>query len=282
MKLADALGSLLLGLLAGCGSDADGSGGSGGSTGQGGGGGGGGATGCAVEAAPEVADVSGRFGLLLVGSQLVQAQGFANPFTNRIISVLLADMTQTGDAVTLSAAYCDHYSEDPDGLVKALIPVAYRDSLAPVTRAGTFAEGPSGRRLLIDSLTEIAGADLADPAEALPTDPTDARLVDQDMDSKPGMTIQLTGFVDGEVYVVERKITALDGVAVSADRIEGLMSFSSEQSLLGSDPADLQQQVAASQRLPDPETCNSYFRMVRVADTMDCATLRAQGAALFE
>lgn len=279
MKIYGWLGFTAAALLAACGGDDGGSGGGGGSTtGQGGGGG---AMSCEPVAAPEVADVSGRWAMLVVGAQLVQAPGFVEPIGNRIISVMLVTQTQAGDGVSMSAEYCDHDTESDEVLAGAAIPDAYRDSLQPVTRTGTFAEGAGGRRYHLDTLVEVAGAGVTDATSPLPTDPQDPLVTDQDMDGNPGITIELTG-LSGSVYAVERRITELDGVAVSADRIEGKVTFSSEQSVLGSDPASIADTVAATQRFADPDVCHSYFTMVRVADTDDCAAINAQGRALFE
>jgi hypothetical protein len=271
---------LLVGLLGlGCGSDPAGGGGA---AGSGGTGGAGGEDGCEVTADPSVTDISGRWAYLEVGSQLVQAPGFADPFHNRIISVLLLDQTQSGEDVTVSGEYCDHYTEDPDSVVHAVIPDAYKDSLKPISRTGTFAESGGSLRYMLPVFYEVAGATLTDVAtEDLPVDPTDPRVLDEDGDAKPGVTIRLTGLVDGEVYVVERKSTAADGVAVATDRIEGLLDFTSEQSVLASDPASLKDSADATQTSTDPALCSSYFRMARVPDTADCAYVNAEKDTLF-
>ncbi|EYF00902.1 hypothetical protein [Chondromyces apiculatus] len=279
MKVCGAVALILGALIAGCGSSDGGEGGNSptGAGGGGAGGAGGGSGDCAPQAATEVTDVSGTWALLQVGSLNVLPQGFTTPITNRIVDLLLVKSDQTGEQVTLSGEYCDHYTEEEDAFVKASIPVAYRDSLVDVERVGTFAAG----QLRVPELVEVVGASLSSPTEALPTEPDDARLFDQDGDQKPGVTIALSGLVDGEVYVAERKKTTLDGVAVSADRIEGLTSFSSEQSVVDADPANLKDQVASSEQSTDPNACNSYFVMLRVDDAMTCETLRTQRETLF-
>ncbi|XXX80831.1 hypothetical protein WMF30_18925 [Sorangium sp. So ce134] len=270
--------------LLGCGSDSDDSAGATTSAGSGGSGGAGGQSpGCAPTAATDIADVSGKWAYRAIGSQLTQAQGL-DPFHTRIVSVLLVTQQQDGDAISFNGAYCDHYTEDPDAIVHAVIPDTFREALAPVTRAGTFAaSGGGGRRYQLGRLHEVVGATLEDPAQdELPTDPADARVVDQDEDGHPGMTIQLQGLIDGSVYVAERKWTELDGVAVAADRIEGRLGFASEQSVLDTDPPSLKASTAASRTYPDPEECNSTFVMVRIPDDADCAWIEAAAETLFE
>ncbi|AKT42736.1 hypothetical protein [Chondromyces crocatus] len=279
MKVYGVIGLLLgaMSLFVGCSSDDDG--GAGGNTGEGGSGGeGGGTVECSPDPDTSVTDVSGTWALLQVGSMQVQAQGFAEPFTNRIVDLLLVVQTQSGDKVTMNAQYCDHFTEDPDSVVKATIPEAYRNSLMPVVRVGTFVDG----RFEMPELVEVVGAGLSSSSEALPTTPDDPRVLDQDADQKPGVTILLSGFVDGEVHVVERKKTTLAGVALAADQIEGTTAFSSEQSVVDAIPQSLMAQVSSSEQSSDPEVCNSYFKMVRVEASTDCATLRAQRDTLFD
>ncbi|MCC6551600.1 MAG: hypothetical protein IT372_01090 [Polyangiaceae bacterium] len=274
--IALVLGLSLCVAAAGCGSDDAGTGGAGGG-GQGGAGGQG-ADGCDGTADPSVTDVTGRWAYLEVGSQLIQAPAVGDPFHNGIVSLLILEQTQTGSDVAVTGEYCDHYTHDPDAVVHAVIPAAYLSALKPVTRTGTF----SGGAYHLAPLAEVVGAALAAPdTEDLPVAPDDPRVIDEDSDGKPGVTIALTGLIDGEVYAVERKKTELDGVAASPDRIEGLLTFSSEQSVLASDPASIKSTTDATQSYPDPEPCNSYFRMVRIPDTADCATVKQDFATLF-
>jgi hypothetical protein len=276
MRIWYGLAVALLGL--GCGSDPPSGGGAGGAGGQGTGG----REGCDVTADTSVTDVSGLWAYLEVGSQLIQAPGFADPFHNRIVSVLLLDQTQTGTDLAVTGQYCDHYTEDPDSVVHAIIPAEYKASLKPISRTGTFAESGGSLRYTLPAYHEVAGATLTDVAsEDLPVDPADPRVIDEDGDGNPGVTIRLTGLVDGEVYVVERKSTALDGVAIAADRLEGLIAFTSEQSVVASDPASLKTTTDNTQTFADMEVCNSYFRMVRVPAGTDCAAVNAQKDTLF-
>jgi hypothetical protein len=242
--------------------------------------GGGGSTSCEPSGAPDVPDVSGRFALEQVTSQIVVLPGFADPFHTRVVSVLLGDQTQNGETVALSAAYCDHHAEDPDLIVHVIIPDAYTASLAPVMRSGTYAKGPSGYRYHLPKHYELEGVVLDDPVnDALPVDPADPRVVDQDGDGKPGMTLRLTGLIDGEIYSVQRGFTELDGGPLDADAFEGTITFASDQVVVASDPASLKDQEQSSS--VDTAPCSSYFRMARVPDGSDCAYVMSQVETLF-
>ena len=126
----------------------------------------------------------------------------------------------------------------------------------------------------------MEGDELADPAtDPLPTDPTDPAVVDQDADGKPGMTLRLTGLVDGEIYVVQRGYTAASGAAESADEVRGHVDFVSEQVILESDPTSIKD--LASQAATDTTPCASFFRMKRLDAGSDCAFVIASFATLF-
>lgn len=265
----------------GCGgSDTEGSGATTGTTSGSTGSGGSSATSCEPEGAADVPDVSGLFAYYEVTSRLVVVPGFSDPFHTRVVTLLLVDQTLTGQDVAFNAEYCDHYTEDPDLAVHVVIPKAYTDSLPPFTRPGTYAKTGGAYRLALPELYQVEGATLADPVnEALPTAPDDPRVVDQDSDGKPGLTLRLTGLVDGEIYVVQRGFTKVDGGPQSADELKGPVTFESEQVILASDPPTIKD--LASQATTDNTPCASYFRMVRVPAGSDCTYVNDNFATLF-
>jgi hypothetical protein len=289
MRIAPAL--VLLAAIVGCGSSGDddtaaASGASSSSAGSGGGGSGGGGTGggspdaCEPSAAPDVPDVTGKWAYYEVTSRLVVVPGFGDPFHTAVVSLLLVDQTQQGSEVTFAAEYCDHYSEDPDLVVHVVIPEAYTAALPPLSRTGTYTKDGDAWRYSLPKHWQVEGATLADiTADPLPTTPDDPQLVDQDVDGKPGMTLRLTGLVDGEIYVVQRGWTEALGGPQAADEIRGAIAFESEQIIVESDPENLKD--LATQATTDATPCASYFRMKRVADDADCALLKESFATLF-
>ena len=227
-------------------------------------------------------DLNGTWALQTVASRYVPATGLTSAFYTRTISVLLADVTETGTQISLSAQYCNQYAEDPDALAHVVIPDAYVSSLASFVRTGTYAEDDSGTKVLtLPSFVEVEGAHLTDLAQdALPTSVSDSRVYDQDQDGNPGVTIKLTGLVSGDLYVVQRQISELTGVATGPDRVSGHYGFSSEQVILDSNPTSLKA-LAAQTAIVDPDACASTFTLVRVAATAACADILAN-STLFD
>jgi hypothetical protein len=277
---------LVVAFLVGCGSSSSGGGNaSGGSGGEGGGApvGQAGAAGwpgdgvCAGgQTAIPLADVSGKWAYLEVQSSLVQAPAYAQAFSNLVISLMLLEQTQTGTDVTGQGTFCDRYTYCPtaptalpDALVRTLPVVPFQGSYGA---DGSFAFGPT---------YWVQGATLTDVTDpnSLPTSQDDPRVVDDDGDGMPGVTLVLVSPVAGKLYVVQWNSVRPHGASVASDRIQGLLDYDSRQVVLASDPATIKSMSPTT--TVDPEACHSTFQMVRVAADMDCATLKAQEVTLF-
>ena len=274
--------------------------GEGGGAGQAGGAGGAPATGCVDlgaaplctgnPASPSVTDLSGTWILQTTGAQTVTAPTYANPFHLKSINVMLVQVTQTGTAISLTGNYCDRIQhDDPNNPAKVIVIDAWRLTQLPVARNGTFAPDAQGQlTLTLPTLIEVVGAVLTDQAcEALPTDPNDPRLFDTDSDGYPGISVGLEGLITGTLRSVQRQATALQGVAVAADRVEGGMAYESDQSVVASDPPYIKSLYTLSVSSADPAVCSSSFVMVKVqvpdavvASGGQCAWVRDQEATL--
>lgn len=226
-------------------------------------------------------DLTGRWAIRTVASRYVPATGLTSAFYTRTVSVLLADNTQSGTDVTLSAQYCSQKAEDPDSPAHVVIPDSYVSSLKPFVRSGKYAADSTGVAVLqLPSFIEVQGAELAAPSsDLLPTDADDATVVDQDKDGNPGITIKLSGLASGDLYVVQRQTSTWTGIAVGADRVEGRYAFKSEQNVLAANPTALKS-LAAQTAVADPSACASSFVMVRVGATATCAEVLADTSIL--
>jgi hypothetical protein len=237
-----------------------------------------GAYGACTSASPTepAPDLNGRWAIRTVASRYVPATGLTSAFYTTTTSVLLADQTQTGTDLSISAAYCDQRAADPKALAHVVIPDSYKRSLKPFVRTGSYAIGDAGAEILsLPNFVEVEGATLVDPAnDALPTDATDPLVTDQDQDGNPGITIKLSGIVSGDLYVVQRQKSVVTGIAVTSDRIAGHYEFTSEQIVLDSNPATLKP-LAAQTAITDPLPCASTYTAVRVAAEASCADVLA-------
>lgn len=125
------------------------------------------------------------------------------------------------------------------------------------------------------------GIRLADPVnDRLPTDPADPRIVDDDGDGNPGVTVKIkvTDDFGGELYIARREIFAYDAALVSPDRLEGTVDDHSEQLVIGaSDPVFATSKAQWVQRA---DRALSPIVLVRVDDSWDCQRLAAERATL--
>ena len=163
----------------------------------------------------------------------------------------------------------------PESPVKTVVPEAFIRAVGEVVRPVVVgADGAFEAPRMLD----VRGVELTDPeGEALPTEPDDPRVRDDDRDGKPGLTIRATGLTDGEIYVVQRGWTRLIG-RVEGDRVDGRIEWASDQVVLDADNPILAQGVPTAQ---DPDPALHVFRSTRVDAARDCAWINANAAELF-
>jgi hypothetical protein len=125
------------------------------------------------------------------------------------------------------------------------------------------------------------GIRLDDPfVEPLPTDPTDPRIVDDDGDGKPGITvtIEVSDELSGELYIARREIFAYEALLTEPDLVTGTVTDASEQLVIGaSDPIF----AAESDWVQYPDLTKSPIILRRVDATWDCDRLAQERDDLF-
>jgi hypothetical protein len=223
----------------------------------------------AKPALASVTDLSGTWVARVQGAQTVNAAVVGQLRTESDF-YLLVTISQTGSALVLDGRYCDRVENDQS---KPLVPVvvipdAWAHTEKPVHRTGSFVLGANGYAIMsLPPVTEIAGAVLVDPiSDPLPTTADDPRVIDEDSDGHPGITVQLSGAsISGELYSVQRQVTSVEAIAVDSDRLVGTLVFSSTQNVIGSNPTSLATLYAqpGTSTVSDA-TCNSNFAMVRI------------------
>lgn len=221
---------------------------------------------CTSKAAlASVTDLSGTWVVRVVGSQHVMAIG-TNLYPKSVFYILTT-ISQSGTMVVADGHYCDRTEIDAPGtLVPVIIPDKWAHTEKTIHRTGSFVPGSDGASVLnFPDLAEVAGAVLASPStDPLPTDATDPRVIDEDNDGHPGITVNLGGIAPGSLYSVQKQITSVVAVAVASDRLEGALTFTSSQVVLDSNPTTLATLYAQSTTLPDLTACSSTFAMVKV------------------
>lgn len=126
------------------------------------------------------------------------------------------------------------------------------------------------------------GIRLEDPAtESLPADPDDPRIVDDDGDGNPGITvtIRVTDDLTGELYIARREIFSYEVVLDAPDLLTGTVTDRSEQLVIGaSDPVFLGSGTSWEQH---PDLAKSPIILRRVDADWDCDRLAAERDRLF-
>jgi hypothetical protein len=185
---------------------------------------------------------------------------------------------QSGTALTMQVEPCAIEIDNGSPLVDTIVPQAFLRSLGITPRTGTLVALGGEWRYVQDESLQLRGVRLDDPDnELLPTEADDPRIWDQDGDSRPGVTVRVTGITDGEVYVIQRDRHELDG-AVAGDRIDGLADWNNEQVVLGSDNPILDMQTSS---VKNPEPQRSYFWSVRIDEGKGCLAVVAELEQLF-
>ena len=153
-----------------------------------------------------------------------------------------------------------------DAFVQSLPPVRYTGT---IDANGVMTAGPQAA---------VIGATLADPlSDALPTDASDARIVDQDGDGKPGVTIKIdTGLLGvKDIYAASRLRGDVTGaVAPGGDgNLTGTSQLELEFSIFGDniplvDAAEIARELEANKEVLSKDT---RFLGVPGADSCDAA-----------
>lgn len=183
------------------------------------------------------------------------------------ISVALVDLKQQGDRLAGSGQLCSLSLDSTSRLVRTTFPPAFLRALPPV-RVDAWLERHQGQELLRSkNRTLVIGARLEDPErDRLPRDASDRRVIDQDGDGKPGMTVVVEGLVNGEVYVLQRSSSQLSG-SRTKDGFSGKIAFDLEQVVVGASTALLRHGPN-----PQAEPGGNVFHLIRIGPSASCAS----------
>ncbi|MBM4281273.1 MAG: hypothetical protein FJ137_11130 [Deltaproteobacteria bacterium] len=170
---------------------------------------------------------------------------------------------------------CGGYNVEVGGVTTTLPEATYR--AVPASAAEQVTIDDDGTYAQTDHLQLWGLRDLPDPfSTPLPANAEEAqqaphadRVVDMDADGNPGVTAQISGAVQGDVYIVQRKTVTTRGVVLGPDRALGLAQNTNELVQVGNtNPLLSRQSEGGSEPHPDPR--RSWFEEVRVADEADC------------
>jgi hypothetical protein len=118
------------------------------------------------------------------------------------------------------------------------------------------------------------------PSDALPTSSSDPRVVDQDSDGNPGVTIDVTLSTSSfPVYVVQTDRDTFSGTADSHGNLTAVVVDGAQQNVIGSSNPIFA--MASLTTEPDSDTSQNVASFVRVPSALACEDLLAQTGTLF-
>ena len=189
-------------------------------------------------------------------------------------SVRRARFVRSGSGWELRVRICALALSTTTEVVRTIFPDAFVRSLPEQTRPVRFVRLGSGVGFCAPRQLEIRGAALADAEnDPLPRTIEDARLVDQDGDLRPGLTVRVSGLVNGEIYVVQKDWNQLEGElqpTKGRPGLQGSVAWETVQVILGADNPILARQQVTS---PDPESASNHFTFVPVDPGATCDDL---------
>jgi hypothetical protein len=183
------------------------------------------------------------------------------------------EIVQSGSALSLVAHYCSLGLVSPLSFIRAEVPPLLLASLGVVESSALLEVTSDAVRFAQAWQARASGVVLRD-AEAVPAGPDDPRVLDEDHDGHPGVTlhVSIASFADIDLYFAVRIFYRPTGIVVSADRIEGYIEWSGEVvSLGGSVPTAL----GPRQVKQDPTTNKSRFTLLRIDPSCGCAEVLA-------
>lgn len=231
-------------------------------------------------ATSEFAPAAGLWAKQTVLSSEATALGMTS--RSKIERVMLARVTVDGQQLISQEELCDIRA-----ITGANNSMVFPEALKQVIplRQQNFAIVQDAEQIVLkaEPLFEVLGAKLSDNAlEPLPERANDGRVLDQDSDGQPGVTVQVAvraGIfnIKGSVYIIERTRLQEQGQLVASDTIKGRVDWGSEQRTLGSDSAVL----AGVKPVLKSRLDESEFTMRKIADDATCASVLNDYPKLF-
>jgi hypothetical protein len=187
-------------------------------------------------------------------------------------SISLVEIRRVGTGLVQSHRVCDFRVVEDSAMVKMVFPDKFVAALAKHTYPIQLDRDGQGWRYHADLGIERIGYRTDSADDKLPTKIDDPAVYDWDGDGHPGATLKLSVplLPDGELYVVERGHSILNGRIFQSGKIEGdIQVLSFEQRVLGAWPSFLNRSPEIE---PDPK--ESRFSMSPLPAGSTCDSIR--------
>ena len=187
-------------------------------------------------------------------------------------SVSLVDIRREGGGLVQSHKVCDFRVLEDSAMIKMVFPEKFIAALSNHTYPIQLAKDTQGWRYRADlGLERIGYRGGADDGN-VPTKIDDPVVYDWDGDGHPGATLKLSVplLPDGELYVVQKGHSILNGRMTQPGSIEGAIEYKTfEQRVLGAWPTFLNQ---SPEIVPDPK--ESRFSITPLPPGSTCETVK--------
>lgn len=190
----------------------------------------------------------------------------------------LVTIEETGGTLRFTEEGCRAEIEG-GGTTMTEIPDAIARSVGPRAATLEFHEEGGAWRWTRPMIETAVGWMPAGASDALPEMATDPRVFDQDEDGNPGVTVRVSGFASGDVYVVQRQRTWYDGPIGTSGEITGENhAGGGEQRTIGASTMLLDMDVPSR---ADTNTEDNTVRLVPLEGEYDCDRLVSEAETLF-
>lgn len=188
-------------------------------------------------------------------------------------SVALLALSRQGARLRGAGPLCHIEIVSSSALVRTELPAALKQVLPRVELDARLEPHADGYRLRQPPRSIVLGAQLRDLVrDPLPTSASDRRVFDQDGDGHPGVTVRVRGIASGELYIVQRATSLLDGTGRDG-RFYGQVRFSSEDIVLGAT-----RRILTLRTNTRPDLARSTFRLERLPRGTTCRELMARAS----
>jgi hypothetical protein len=193
-------------------------------------------------------------------------------------SISLVEIRSNDGTLVQSHKVCDFRVLEDSAMIKMIFPEKFIAALANHTYPIRLQHDGQGWRYRADLGVERIGYKAGDRESKVPERIDDPAVYDWDGDGQPAATLKLSVplLPDGELYVVQRGHSILNGRIVGSGTIEGSIEYAAfEQRVLGARPSFLNQSPEIT---PDPK--ESRFVMTPLAEGSNCDTIRKSHMAV--
>lgn len=236
--------------------------------------------GVAPDSGPTALELGGRWALESKSLDVVasEALGIAEVTFTTLAAI---DLTATGQQLRLRVEVCALESTPFQGYGTTYPEAAI--AAIEVAELGAELSGlGAGASFATEARVQLLGwRALRDPAtDNVPSEPTDRRVVDSDRDNSPGVTLIVSGQLEGRISVANRVVQSLSGTVLDAEHIEGRVSTQRAQNILEAMGPLLFGNVSIAQH-PDPSRSTFRMRRLEVSSADGCPAILAAREELF-